>query len=102
VLSSGGLPTLAFGRPTILPGSDLPLQTESAHRPRYATSVDEEVRRRGLHPEIRHFHVLKALLYNSLTEQGFGVERVQDWIGHAIVDKLLRRFDRAESQFSQH
>ena len=39
----------------------------------------------GIPPQLRHFHVLKHCCATHLLSKGFGVERVQDWIGHANI-----------------
>src|SRR5437870_9774276 len=86
---SSGAPRLAEGA-RILSGPDLPVQAEAADRPHDAPSIDEEVRRRGRHPgEAEAFHVLKHCCATHLLSKGFGVERVQDWIGHANIQSTM-------------
>jgi len=38
----------------------------------------------GIPEKLRHFHVLKHCCATHLLSKGFGVERVQDWIGHTL------------------
>ena len=38
---------------------------------------------------LRHFHVLKHCCATHLLSKGFGVERVQDWIGHANIQSTM-------------
>jgi integrase/recombinase XerD len=40
-------------------------------------------------PSMRHFHVLKHTCATHLLERGYGVEQVQDWIGHANVQNTM-------------
>ena len=71
--------------------ADLPVEAKAADRPHHAPSVDEEVRRRGpaSPPLLRHFHLLKHCCATHLLSKGFGVERVQDWIGHANIQSTM-------------
>src|SRR5260370_1320768 len=41
------------------------------------------------HVKLRHFHVLKHCCATHLLSKGFGVERVQDWIGHANIQSTM-------------
>ncbi len=43
----------------------------------------------GVPPHLRHFHVLKHCCATHLLSKGFGVERVQDWIGHANIQSTM-------------
>jgi len=43
----------------------------------------------GIPPHLRHFHVLKHCCATHLLSKGFGVERVQDWIGHANIQSTM-------------
>jgi integrase len=43
----------------------------------------------GVPPSLRHFHVLKHCCATHLLSKGFGVERVQDWIGHANIQSTM-------------
>jgi len=43
----------------------------------------------GVPPSLRHFHVLKHCCATHLLSKGFGVERVQDWIGHASIQSTM-------------
>src|SRR5437879_1424854 len=45
----------------------------------------------GIPAKLRHFHVLKHCCATHLLSKGFGVERVQDWIGHANIQSTLVR-----------
>ena len=42
----------------------------------------------GIPEKLRHFHVLKHCATHLLSK-GFGVERVQDWIGHANIQSTM-------------
>ena len=44
----------------------------------------------GIPPKLRHFHVLKHCCATHLLSKGFGVERVQDWIGHANIQSTMK------------
>jgi integrase len=39
--------------------------------------------------KLRHFHVLKHSCATHLLSKGFGVEQVQDWIGHANIQNTM-------------
>jgi integrase len=39
--------------------------------------------------KLRHFHVLKHSCATHLLSRGFGVEQVQDWIGHANIQNTM-------------
>jgi integrase len=39
--------------------------------------------------KMRHFHVLKHSCATHLLSRGFGVEQVQDWIGHANIQNTM-------------
>ena len=43
----------------------------------------------GIPLHLRHFHVLKHCCATHLLSKGFGVERVQDWIGHANIQSTM-------------
>src|SRR2546428_13467357 len=43
----------------------------------------------GIPSPLRHFHVLKHCCATHLLSKGFGVERVQDWIGHANIQSTM-------------
>ena len=43
----------------------------------------------GIPAKLRHFHVLKHCCATHLLSKGFGVERVQDWIGHANIQSTM-------------
>ena len=43
----------------------------------------------GIPEKLRHFHVLKHCCATHLLSNGFGVERVQDWIGHANIQSTM-------------
>ena len=43
----------------------------------------------GIPAKLRHFHVLKHCCATHLLSKGFGVERVQDWIGHANIRSTM-------------
>src|SRR5947209_4363606 len=43
----------------------------------------------GIPPKLRHFHVLKHCCATHLLSKGFGVERVQDWIGHENIQSTM-------------
>src|SRR5439155_7019572 len=43
----------------------------------------------GIPTPLRHFHVLKHCCATHLLSKGFGVERVQDWIGHANIQSTI-------------
>src|SRR3989442_8813542 len=43
----------------------------------------------GTPEKVRHFHVLKHCCATHLLSKGFGVERVQDWIGHANIQSTM-------------
>src|SRR6059058_1404806 len=43
----------------------------------------------GVPEKLRHFHVLKHCCATHLLSKGFGVERVQDWIGHANIQSTM-------------
>ena len=43
----------------------------------------------GIPEKLRHFHVLKHCCATHLLSKGFGVERVQDWIGHANIQSTM-------------
>ena len=43
----------------------------------------------GIPAKLRHFHVLKHCCATHLLSRGFGVERVQDWIGHANIQSTM-------------
>src|SRR6266436_2281152 len=43
----------------------------------------------GIPDTLRHFHVLKHCCATYLLSKGFGVERVQDWIGHANIQSTM-------------
>jgi len=43
----------------------------------------------GIPEDLRHFHVLKHSCATHLLSKGFGVERVQDWIGHANIQSTM-------------
>ena len=45
----------------------------------------------GIPEKLRHFHVLKHCCATHLLSKGFGVERVQNWIGHANIQSTLVR-----------
>ena len=48
----------------------------------------------GIPPPLRHFHVLKHCCATHFLSKGFGVERVQDWIGHANIQSIRRPLGR--------
>jgi len=61
---------------------------KAADRPNHAPSIDEEVRR-GRHPrETAALPRVKTRATHALSK-GFGVERVQDWIGHANIQSTM-------------
>ena len=43
----------------------------------------------GIPLHLRHFHVLKHCCATHLLSKGFGVVRVQDWIGHANIQSTM-------------
>jgi integrase len=43
----------------------------------------------GLPEKLRHFHVLKHTCATHLMDRGFGVEQVQDWIGHVNIQNTM-------------
>src|SRR5436853_5215056 len=43
----------------------------------------------GIPEALRHFHVLKHCCVTHLLSKGFGVERVQAWIGHANIQSTM-------------
>ena len=43
----------------------------------------------GIPDTLRYFHVLQHCCATHLLSKGFGVERVQDWIGHANIQSTM-------------
>jgi integrase/recombinase XerD len=43
----------------------------------------------GIPRALRHVHVLKHSCATHLLERGFGVEQVQDWLGHANIQNTM-------------
>ena len=39
----------------------------------------------GIPAELQHFHILKHTCATHLMDKGFGIERVQDWLGHVSI-----------------
>jgi len=61
-----------------------PISREMLHRlmKRYGAAA-------GIPEKLRHSHVLKHCCATHLLSKGFGVERVQDWIGHANIQSTM-------------
>ena len=72
------------------PGTLFPSQRKA---PISRQQLDKLMRRYGaeanLPKTLRHFHVLKHCCATHLLSKGFGVERVQDWIGHANIQSTM-------------
>src|SRR5207245_130257 len=43
----------------------------------------------GIPAHLQHFQVLKHYCATPLLSKGFGVERVQNWIGHANIQSTM-------------
>src|SRR5204862_7674601 len=86
---SPGAPRLAEGA-RILSG---PIFLSKQKRPIDRTTLHLLMKKYGATADIRlplrHFHVLKHCCATHLLSKGFGVERVQDWIGHANIQSTM-------------